>query len=318
MDRSLVVPSLAATPGLLRSVTGDVPAEELWTPPRAGEWSIGDVVRHLVEGERDTFLPRLKRMLAEARPVFDRKGGGDAGSRDLGGLLDGFEDARAEAVRILGSLDAAGWGRQGVSPSRGVVSVADYAHAMAEHDVEHLRQIHDVRAGLGLKPKRAEAKLALPTAKIIESIEPTPSRVLELVRGLTVAHLRHRPREGEWSMKEVMAHLLKVERDLFLPRLKRIALEDRPMFEPFDPDAWARERDHREGDFEADWQGFVEARAQTVALLSALPSEAAERIGLSGFFGPITLGQYATHVVDHDIEHLEQLAQCRAAAVRAA
>ena len=113
-------------------------------------------------------------------------------------------------------------------------------------------------------------------------------------------------------MKEVMAHFLKVERDLLLPRLRRIVAEDRPRFESFDPDAWAAERDHRQGDFKDDWSQFAEARAETVAFLKGLAPAAADRIGLSGFFGPVTLAQYATHIADHDIEHLTQLEACRA------
>jgi uncharacterized damage-inducible protein DinB len=109
-----------------------------------------------------------------------------------------------------------------------------------------------------------------------------------------------------------MAHLLKVERDLFLPRLTRLASEDRPAFASFDADAWARERDHREGDFQDEWRRFAGARAETVALLKSLPESAAGRIGFSGFFGPVTLGEYATHVADHDIEHLGQIADARA------
>ena len=33
----------------------------------------------------------------------------------------------------------------------------------------------------------------------------------------------------------------------------------------------------------------------------------------SGFFGPVTLIEYATHVADHDIEHLAQITATRAA-----
>jgi hypothetical protein len=77
-------------------------------------------------------------------------------------------------------------------------------------------------------------------------------------------------------------------------------------------DAWAAERDHRQGDFMDDWRRFAEARAETAAFLKGLAPAAADRIGLSGFFGPVTLAQYATHIVDHDIEHLSQLQACRA------
>lgn len=120
-------------------------------------------------------------------------------------------------------------------------------------------------------------------------------------------------------MKEVMAHFLKVERDLFLPRLQRIMSEERPRFESFDPDAWAAERAPMppawvpgQGDFMADWRQFAEARGKTVAFLQSVPPAAGDRIGLSGFFGPVTLSQYATHIADHDIEHLLQLEASRA------
>ena len=146
MDPTLIVPKLASTPGVLRAMTADCTVEQVWMPPKLGEWSIGLVVRHLVESDLDTFLPRLKRMLAEERPVFDKQGGTCIYGDDLGGLLDVFETTRAKVVGIFRSLDAAGWQRQGVSPSRGLLSIADMARTIADHDVEHLRQLADCRA----------------------------------------------------------------------------------------------------------------------------------------------------------------------------
>ena len=62
---------------------------------------------------------------------------------------------------------------------------------------------------------------------------------------------------------------------------------------------------------------FARARAETLAFLRALPESAGERLGISGFFGPISLRQYATHIADHDVEHLRQMQACaRAAAAR--
>ena len=70
-DRDRVLALLSVTPTMLREMTRDGTSEQMWTPPKAGEWSIGEVVRHLVEGDRNTFLPRLRRMLTERRPVFE-------------------------------------------------------------------------------------------------------------------------------------------------------------------------------------------------------------------------------------------------------
>jgi uncharacterized damage-inducible protein DinB len=315
-DRDLVVASLRATPTLLRLLAADLTPEQAWRAPRPGEWSVAEVVRHLVEGDRDTFVPRLRRMLAETRPVFEarRPEAGDAS--DLATLRDVFVKARGQAVELLAGLDAAGWRREGVSPSRGALTVERYALTMADHDTEHLRQIHAARAALGLPPKRCEARLPLAIPEMISALRATPERVAALAKGLTADQLRHRPKAGEWSMKEVLAHLRDLERDLFLPRLRRILDEHRPAFASFDPDAWARARDHREGVFEQDLTEFAAARARTLAFLAALPDSAVARLGLSGYFGPVTLAQYATHVVDHDLEHLAQLLDCRASAVR--
>ena len=317
MDTALIIANLSATPRLLWRLGEDVSTAQATQPPRPGEWSIAEVVRHLVEGDRDTFLPRLRRLLAEDRPIFQSQSRQEPKDPlDLSTLLATFESARGEVAKMLNGLEPDQWAREGVSPSRGAVSVEAYAAAMAAHDTEHLQQIHQVRSALGLRPKRAEARVALPIAEIVAAIRPVPEKSETLSRGLSAEQLRRRPREGEWSMKEVMAHLLKVERDVFLPRLKRIATEQLARFELFDPDAWAAERDHRQGDFMAEWREFAEARQRTVDFLRSLPAGAADRIGLSAAFGPVSLATYATHIVDHDIEHLAQLETCRMAVAR--
>src|SRR2546426_6971747 len=183
MEQSLVVLSLEVAPRLLAAMTTDCPAALAWTPRAPGEWSIALVVRHLMEGDRDTFLPRLRRMVAEERPVFDKKGGAYTEGRDLPAMVAVFETARGEAVRTLKSLDAEAWRREGVSPSRGSLTIAEYARTMAEHDIEHLRQIHEVRETLGLMPKRAEAKLALPLTEIARAITAGPRPGPEVGRG---------------------------------------------------------------------------------------------------------------------------------------
>ena len=310
-ERELTVARLAATPTLLREMTRDG-AGEAWTPPKPGEWSIGEVVRHLVEGDRDTFVPRLRRMLAESRPVFDKGRRTDGDRADLATLLDAFAAARRQAVALLGGLDDAGWRREGVSPSRGPLTVATYAATMDAHDTEHLRQIQDVRATLGLTPKRCEARVALTISQLLAALATTPDRVAEQAAGLDATTLVARPEPGEWSMKEVLAHLMELDSRLFLPRFRLMATEERPRFEAFDPIAWGRERDRRQGRFEDDLATFRRARAETLAYLATLPPGAGERPGLSGHFGPLTLAHYATHMADHDLEHLAQMRACRA------
>ena len=312
-ERQLSLARLSATPVLLHEMTRDAVGELAWTPPKPGEWSIGEVLRHLVDGDRDTFLPRLRRMLTESRPAFDKRRHTEGDDADLATLLAAFTDARRQATALLGGLDEGGWRREGVSPSRGPLTVESYAATMDAHDTEHLRQIQDVRATLGMTPRRCEARIALSMSELRDVLFVTPDRIAELTAGLDARALRQRPHPAEWSMKEVLAHLMELESRLFLPRLKLMATRERPRFEGFDPIAWERERDRREGSFGDDLTRFRRARAETLAYLVTLPRDAAERPGISGHFGPLTLGQYATHAADHDLEHLAQMRACRAA-----
>ena len=64
MDQTLVVPTLTVTPRLLRELSGDATPEQVWASPKPGEWSMGDVVRHLLAADERVFLPRISRMLA--------------------------------------------------------------------------------------------------------------------------------------------------------------------------------------------------------------------------------------------------------------
>jgi len=312
LEQSLVLPSLTVGPSLLRALTSDATVEQIWAVPKADEWSMGDVARHLVAADQRVFLPRIQRMLTETRPTFASVDDVLVPGRELGQLLDAFAADRQRLVELLEPVTAEGWQREGVIP-RGPVTVAVYANRIAEHDIEHRRQIHDIREGLGLNPKRAEAKRTLPMPEIIAAIAAAPEEVRRAAAGMSAALMRQRPPDGGWSVKEVMAHLLKVERDLFQARLNLIVSAERPAFPSFDADAWARERDHREGDFAAEWHAFKAARAETIALLQRLPASAQSRIGLSGYFGPVSLLEYATHVVDHDREHIAQIAATRAA-----
>ena len=158
------------------------------------------------------------------------------------------------------------------------------------------------------------AGAALSNEEIARLLESTCALIEAEMNALGDDGCRFHFKDGEWCVNEVMGHLLHVETAVFLPRLRRMRDEEVPSFEAFTPEPWARERDHSVDPFEASLAGFERVRRETLTLLDTLPPGAAERPGVSRHFGPMTLAQYATHVADHDLEHLAQLADCRRAA----
>lgn len=150
MNRELLIQRLDSAPDRLLRLCADLSPEDAAQRPGEGEWSVVEVIRHLVEGDRDTFLPRLRRMLSEDRPAFESRERTQAGESDFEALQSAFESARREAVRILRELEPASWTRAGVSPSRGPVTIEEYALSMADHDDEHLAQIDAAKTAVEL------------------------------------------------------------------------------------------------------------------------------------------------------------------------
>src|SRR5204862_5684524 len=70
----------------------------------------------------------------------------------------------------------------------------------------------------------------MPRHELLETLGATPDRVASLAHGLSATRLTRRPGEGEWSMAEILNHLLVGERDVIFVRLQRILREDAPTF----------------------------------------------------------------------------------------
>src|SRR5262249_52441391 len=58
-----------------------------------------------------------------------------------------FVRRRSETLALLGSLSPAQWRRGGRHPSRGPLTIADYAEALAAHDANHLAQLQRALQG---------------------------------------------------------------------------------------------------------------------------------------------------------------------------
>jgi DinB superfamily len=66
--------------------------------------------------------------------------------------------------------------------------------------------------------------------RLLTMLRATPEQAAETVRGLTSAQAQRRPIPNEWSCVEMLDHLLVGERDVILPRLRRMRAEDHPVF----------------------------------------------------------------------------------------
>lgn len=139
----------------------------------------------------------------------------------------------------------------------------------------------------------------------ISLLEKTPKILETLLGEVSEDTLAWKPAVDRWSIAEVLAHLLEIER-VYSQRAERFLGEDSPVLENFDP-AGAPASDGKRGD---DYLvAFVDARSGTVALLSMMPPTAGERTARHPELGSITFSQMVHNWASHDLGHLRQIAE---------
>lgn len=152
MTRGELLQTLRATADRVAELARGLSSSQLARQPKEGEWSMGEILDHLLVGERDVIFPRLKRMLLEEGPVFpssvsSRNGfAAPPAARDFAADLAAFRRVREKTLAFLERLTDPDWQRTGTTPTRGTLSIEAYARYLAEHDMEHLLQLETTRA----------------------------------------------------------------------------------------------------------------------------------------------------------------------------
>lgn len=144
---------LSRTPEVLDTWLGGLPDAWLRVDEGPGTWSPYQIVGHLVHGERTDWIPRVRHLLEHGpeRPFvpFDREAMlRDDASRPIGALLDEFADLRRLSLVELHGLDLTDqdWGRPGLHPALGEVTLGQLLATWVAHDLTHVSQIARVMA----------------------------------------------------------------------------------------------------------------------------------------------------------------------------
>ena len=110
---------------------------------------------------------------------------------------------------------------------------------------------------------------------------------------------------GEWSARDVALHLAAVEVGVWHVRLDALATESFPEWPWVEPDRWPLP----EGSgFDAAVDAFTAQRAATVGRLEELDDAGWQRRGKHATFGVLDVTALMRIVLDHDEEHLRQIA----------
>jgi len=140
----------------------------------------------------------------------------------------------------------------------------------------------------------------------------TPRLVARALQKLTDAELAQRPEPGEWSLREIVAHLADAE-VAFGFRIRVTLAEENPAIQTFDEVLWGERLWTVTRSLDVLRRQFTSLRAANLDLLRRLSPADWNRSGRHREMGELSLNQVWGHVLDHDRAHLRQMQDTRKA-----
>jgi hypothetical protein len=136
--------------------------------------------------------------------------------------------------------------------------------------------------------------------RALDVLAGTPPVLSAIVSNLPRSAADERPREGAWSPREVLAHLLHAETVSYAPRVKRASEHNNLAYEQ--APAAAAPGDPRQ--MSNEW---ADARAANLVWLRKLTPDQRAHVVQHPRFGEITVDTYVAEWAYHDLDHLRQI-----------
>jgi uncharacterized protein (TIGR03083 family) len=125
--------------------------ERLTTPHAAGEWTVQDVLQHVIDNERVFAYRALRIARGDTTPLpgyeqdpFAAAAG--ANERTLDDILEEYRAVRAASIALLRSLPDEALSRAGTA-SEHPLTVRAAAYIIAGHELYHLRSLRENYGG---------------------------------------------------------------------------------------------------------------------------------------------------------------------------
>lgn len=142
---------------------------------------------------------------------------------------------------------------------------------------------------------------------LIDTLDQTTPVLNRLVAGLTDAALDFRSAPGEWTVREILAHLVDDEMYVMRLRLERIVKEDDPHLAPHDEQRWYAGRNTNRDALAELLGDFALQRSASLQMMRMLRDSDWTREGFQPEYGRFSGEGWLSRWVEHDLTHLRQI-----------
>ncbi len=142
---------------------------------------------------------------------------------------------------------------------------------------------------------------------LIQTLEQTHPALVQLTASLDARALDYHPSPDEWSIREILAHLVDDEMYVMRLRLERIVKEDHPHLTPHDEKKWYATRNTTRDALPELLADFNLQRQASLGIINLLRESDWEREGYQPEYGHFTAEAWLAHWAGHDTTHLRQI-----------
>jgi exonuclease I len=147
-------------------------------------------------------------------------------------------------------------------------------------------------------------------SELIQRLLADANLLSQDIAGLSEADLDARPVTGQWTIRELVWHV--VDSDIILgDRMRRIIAEDRPSLIGFDETLFTQRLFYQQRDLGPAVKLFELNRLVLADILGRLQPSDFDRVGIHSEVGPLTLLQLLEKTVAHPLHHHKFLVEKR-------
>jgi uncharacterized damage-inducible protein DinB len=143
---------------------------------------------------------------------------------------------------------------------------------------------------------------------LLQALTSTGIDLRRMLPQTTRLDFHHRPAPDQWSIAQIMSHLVDVEWR-YLMRLQHVVETEKPYLPVILPDETAYDP---QADPVSLLAQFEQRRGATIAFLQAISRADWQRAAVHETNGETRFRYLVQHLVDHDTEHLNQIVEVQA------
>lgn len=150
----------------------------------------------------------------------------------------------------------------------------------------------------------------MPVADLLERFRRGPEVLAVVLTGVFGEEEDFVAAPGQWSIRQIIAHLADAEL-VGAHRLRAVIAEENPTLTSFDQNAWTRNLDYAHRKPKQSLESFRRQRSENYDLLKNLPETAFARTGNHTEIGTVTLLKLVEGYAEHAENHARQMQQIR-------